>query len=50
MEFLNILIFTIITLNHSRIGRKTPMEAMEMWYNQKNEVFKVDIKTFKESV
>ena len=37
-------------IKHSSINRKTPMEAMEMWYNQKSELFKIDIKTFKESV
>jgi len=31
------------------INRKTPMEAIEMWFNQKSELFKIDIKTFKES-
>ncbi len=36
-------------IKHSGISRKTPMEAMEMWYNQKRELFKIDIKTFKES-
>lgn len=27
-------------IKHSGIGRKTPMETLEMWYNKKREIFK----------
>jgi transposase-like protein len=36
-------------IKHSGINRKTPMESLEYWFNQKPELFKIDIKTFKES-
>jgi transposase InsO family protein len=34
-------------IKHSGINRKTPIECLEKWFNEKPELFKVDIETFK---
>ena len=36
-------------IRHSGINRKTPIEALEIWYNKKREIFKIDIVIFKQN-